>query len=104
MTTTALMICVAGLLNLPAPDYTPMVIEVKTAQLQELCPSDKHWLRFGCYHPTTQSIFIDGARVLKDETISHELAHHIVIQAGQHYNVPHSEVRWAADRAEVRCR
>ena len=105
MTLQALTLCVAGLMNLPAPQFPAAVAEVGGEQLQAICQGASQANRrriYGCYMPRSRRIYIDGDRVGKHETLAHEIGHDIDKQAGA--GREHSKIYWVAKKAEVWCR
>ena len=101
----ALTICIAGLMNLPAPQFPAAVTEVGGEQLQEICSGASQSNRrriFGCYLPRSRQIYIDGDRVGKHETLAHEIAHDIDTMADA--ELEHDKIYWVGRKAEVWCR
>jgi len=99
----ALALCLSGFLGLPMPGTMPTVYEVSSAKVQIACSTGRHNLViYGCYRPWSQESYVDAGRVKKARTLAHEMAHHIVSQAGA--DVPHREIYWAAEKAETWCR
>ena len=99
------MLCVAGLMNLPAPPTPPTVIELDGDGVQRECRNQ--WVLnkrriYGCYKLRTRIIYIDSDRVNKHETLAHEIAHDINNHNNQRWLK--SEIRWVASKAEVWCR
>ena len=103
MNTAALMICVAGFLGVPAPAELPVIREVDSAFLQEVCRNTGNRLYLGCYVIETKTVYIDRD-VIRGGVLAHELGHHITWSAGIGLRFPHHQMYWAATRADVGCR
>ncbi len=82
MNLTAAMICIAGLLSLPVPDRLPDVVYYDGRP-----KLDTRW---------GGTIFINPNTVLYRDHMAHELAHWVMFQAEEVYNL---EIDWQENKA-----